>query len=91
MKTNKNQTGAIEIIILLLVLILGVLAAGYFLLSDNGGFTLNQESTSQEATAPPQPVSESTDIDTIEAELDATVVGDIQSDLEVLDEESSQL
>ncbi len=39
----------------------------------------------------PSPVSESTDVDTLEKELNETVVGDVEADIDLMESEATSL
>lgn len=83
----KKNSGLSSIIAVLLgLLIIG--AVGYFVVMN---LNSDEPQTIQQLSPTPSPVSESTDIDTLEIELENTTSGSVDEDLETLDSEASSL
>lgn len=82
--------------VVVLVAVAAVAVAAVVILTTQSGQmsetldTYNQ--LKQVATSPsPSPISDSTDVDTLEDELDATVVGEFETDIDAMESEASGL
>lgn len=96
MKVNRNSGFAPVLILVLLAVLIVVAAAGsYYLLKRAGkapgGFSLPFPTATSQPNGSPEPVSDSTDIDVIEKEINQTDVGSPDTDLKNLDSSASSL
>jgi len=78
---------AVVAVVLVLVLALKGGEGGTNTLGPQGG----REVANEENPATPLPVSGETDISTIEKEIDATVVGDFEADINTMEKDASGL
>lgn len=92
-KQMKNKNGFSELIVIVLVIVVVLAIAGIFAFlsfQNNNGDT--SEITNQQAIEmAAEPISESNELDDIQAELDATVVGSADEDVDAMNEEASPL
>lgn len=93
----KKNSGFAPVLMLILLGSLIVLAGAgsYYLLKSAGkapgGFRLPFPTASTVPTGTPEPISNSTDLDIIEAEINQTQVGSPDSDLKNLDSSAASL
>ncbi len=97
---NKGNSSLIVIIFILIVVVVGTSAAAYYFLKSQGtDVAVNsgdyyQPSTKTKPASTPQTIngiSNSSDISTLEKELDNTDTGSTDSDLQTLDSQTTGL
>lgn len=100
MKKNNQLTtrGFAHPELLLAALVVAILVLVLFLFMRAGDgddlrsvISRPQPTVSESSPPTPGPVSEETDVDTLEAELDATVIGDFEEDINSIQMDASEL
>ena len=93
----SSKKGFAPVILIFVVVLIVTLALAIMLFLQNGNSGYPDTSPTPEAMMEgeeipsPEPVSEDTDTETIEEELDATVVGEFEADLNSMEEDASGL
>lgn len=88
----KNKKGFAHVVLILLVLGIIVLAVTFLSMQGKGYLTAPSPTPDATEVLPsPSPVSDSTDVETIEDELDATVTGDVEGDINSMENEAAPL
>lgn len=89
----KNKKG-IAPVILLIVILVGAVAGYIVYVLFYSNFDMQTNLADDATSNPPsveEPVSDDTDLDTIEAELEATITGSPSEELELMEKEASEL
>lgn len=95
----KNNQGIAHLGIFIAVIAIGVLAV-FFVVMQKPGTNMSPRPTPDPITdiynsdgemVSPSPISEDTDNETLQKELDATVVGDFEADINSMESEASEL
>lgn len=96
-KDNKKGYSVIIVILILLVLILVVSGASYYLLKSTGQapqlpspYSSTQD-TPAEAETEPAPLTDSDDLDTLEEEINNTLIGSPDDDIDSMESDASSL
>jgi hypothetical protein len=97
---NKGITSVLIVILIAVAIIAAVLWYFYqnglnsdYLMPNKDKIMLEEEGMTEETSSPPsaQPVSSDDSIETIEAELNATITGSPETELDSLNEDASSL
>lgn len=94
-KNNLLKKGIAEVVVVVTVLVVLVLAAiAYWYYSQDGQYMM-QETTSETMQYEPvvsmEPISQSSDSATLEAEVEATLEGSFEDDLLLMEKDASSL
>lgn len=97
----KNSKGVAHILVMLLIIVAVVAGALYYFYNSGSGLksdylNVNKDKTEsmEQDTSDPvmaEPVSDDTSLDTIEAELDATIIGSPETEIDAMGEDASTL
>lgn len=95
----KNKLGIAHVGIFIAVVAIGVLAVlfvvmqkpGTNIISEPTPTTITDIYNNDDDIVSPSPISEDTDVDTLQKELDATVVGEFEEDINSMGEEALEL
>lgn len=96
---RKYQKGLVPVLALIIIAILAVLlsAGAYYILKSTGKYPKETgeravDYTQEESISPEEvPVSDSDKTSDIEAELESTNIGEVESDIELLDADAGSL
>ncbi|OGM31682.1 hypothetical protein A2803_04605 [Candidatus Woesebacteria bacterium RIFCSPHIGHO2_01_FULL_44_21] len=87
----KNNRGFAHVLLILAAIAAIVVLVVVVTMQNGAVYPSPAPSAAEDSLLSPSPISDSTDVGTLEAELEATVTGDFEADIDSMETEASSL